>query len=108
MIVRPLVKSPTTRVTLTRRELLFVKSFIENVNPGAETDRLLDKLEGAIARIDGTEAPRRKPNAVLPSEPDQRRALCRNCGWDGTLTKTSPCPTCGQKVNPLLFAGRKT
>ena len=96
----------TTRVTLTRRELRFIKSFIENVNPGTETDRLLDKLEGAIARIDGTVVARRKPDAILPSDPDQRRALCRNCGWNGTLTKTTPCPTCGQKVNPLLFDER--
>lgn len=95
----------TARVALTRRELLFIKSFIENVDPGTETDRLLDKLEGAIARLDGTPVPQRS-TAVLDSAADQRRALCRACGWDGTLTKTSPCPTCGQKVNPLLFDGR--
>ena len=98
----------TARVALTRRELLFIKSFIENVDPGTETDRLLDKLESAIARLDGTRVPRRGVDGALPSEPDQRRALCRSCGWDGTLTKTGPCPTCGQKVNPLLFDGRKT
>jgi hypothetical protein len=99
------VSTHTARVALTRRELLFIKSFIENVDPGTETNRLLDKLEGAIARIDGTPVPRRS-TAALDSAADQRRALCRACGWDGTLTKTSPCPTCGQKVNPLLFDGR--
>jgi predicted Zn-ribbon and HTH transcriptional regulator len=97
-----------TRVTFTRRELLFIKSFIENVAPGTETDRLLDKLEIAIARIDGTKIGRRKANGILLSEPDQCRARCRACGWNGTLTKTAPCPACGQKVNPLLFNGRKT
>jgi hypothetical protein len=47
------MRSRATRITLTRRELMFVKSFIANASPGTETDRLLNKLKGAISRIDG-------------------------------------------------------
>lgn len=98
----------TTRVELTRDELVLIKSFIENVDQGAWIDRLTDKLERAIARIEGWKVTPRRENIDLDSPADERRALCRSCGWNGTLTKTSPCPTCGQKVNPLLFDGRKT
>ncbi len=94
------------RVPLSRRELLFIISFVENVDQSAWSDRLLAKLEHAIARIDGTKVPHRQTEAASWI-PDQRRALCRACGWDGMLTKASPCPTCGQKVNPLLFDERK-
>jgi hypothetical protein len=99
-------RKPDIRVALTRQELTFIKSFIENVEQRAWTDRLLDKLEDAIARLDGKPIPRRSPRTALSCEADQRRALCHACGWNGLLTKTSPCPTCGQKVNPLIFDGR--
>jgi hypothetical protein len=94
------------RLTLTRRELILIKSFIENVDQGTWIDQLTDKLERAIARIDEQKIPPRR-KVPLDWRPDERRALCLACGWEGTLTKTNPCPTCRQKVNPLLFDGRK-
>lgn len=98
----------TTRVELTHDELRLIKSFIDNVDPRGWIDRLMDKLERAIARIEGRKVTARRKIVSLKSPADERRALCRACGWDGTLTKTSPCPTCGQKVNPLLYNGRTT
>lgn len=95
----------SARVTLSRRELLFLTSFVENVDQSTWSDHLLVKLEHAIARIDGKK-PGLGPKAV-EWIPDQRRALCRACGWTGTVSKATPCPTCGRKVNPLLFDERK-
>lgn len=51
----------STRVSLTRGELLHLKSFAENVDPGCNEaaidwwDHLTNKLERAVARIDGGE-----------------------------------------------------
>jgi hypothetical protein len=102
------MREATTRIALSRRELLLIRSFVENVDQDAWNDRLMDKLERAIARIDGTEPPPLRSVAEpVASPPDQCRAICRVCGWHGTLTKASPCPTCGQKVNPLLFDGKE-
>lgn len=101
----------TARVTLSRGELLHLKNFAENVDCDPDTvawwDRLTNKLERAIARIDGTEARVHRTRVSRVWKPDQRAALCRNCGWEGTVTKTSPCPTCGQKVNPIFFDHRR-
>lgn len=96
----------TTRVELTHDELVLIKSFIENIDQGAWIDRLTDKLERAIARIGGHRIPAQRKVVALDSPADERRALCRACGWNGTVTKTRPCPTCGQKVNPLIYDGR--
>jgi hypothetical protein len=99
----------TTRVTLSRGELLQLKSFAENVDSVDVTwwDQLTNKLERAIARIDGTE-PRLRQTPVLDTKPDLCRAICRACGWEGQIPKTQPCPKCEQKVNPLLFDSRRT
>jgi hypothetical protein len=96
----------TTRVSLSRGELLHLKSFAENVDCDPDDvawwDRLTNKLERAIARIDGT-VPRVHRTPILEAKPDLRRAHCRACGWEGQIPKTQPCPSCGQKVNPLLW-----
>ena len=43
---------------------------------------------------------------AVDAVPDQRPARCAECGWEGGVTKTSPCPGCGSKVNPFLFVSR--
>ncbi len=91
----------TTRVTLSRSELRLLTSFVENMDLDTWSGRLLDKLENAIARIDGTVPQTR--SAPTDSRPDPQPARCRECGWQGTLTKTSPCPGCGKKLNPIFF-----
>ena len=99
----------TTRVTLSRGELLHLKSFAENVDDPdtvAWWDHLTNKLERAIARIDGTAA-RVHQTPTAAWTPDPQRANCRQCGWEGSLPRTSPCPACGQKVNPILFDNRR-
>jgi hypothetical protein len=100
----------TTRVALSRGELLQIKGWTENVDCDPADvlwwDRLTNKLERAISRIDGTE-PRVHRTPVLDATPDLIRALCRACDWEGRISKTQPCPKCGQKVNPLLFDGRR-
>jgi len=104
------IDNDTTRVTLSRDELLHLKSFAENVDcdPSdvAWWDHLTNKLEQAISRIDGTE-PRRHKTPAIHCKPDLQRAICRHCNWEGTLTRSSPCPSCGQKLNPLLFDNRR-
>lgn len=99
------MKEPTTRVSLTRAELLHLADFaasVDDIDNDAFWEHLTNKLESAISRIDGTEFKPTK-RTVQPGEADQCPAKCRACGWEGTLTKTGPCPTCGAKVNPLLF-----
>ena len=99
---------PTARVTLTRGELLHLKSFAESVD--AEDviwwDRLTNKLERALARVEGR-LPRVYRTPLAKWNPDLLRAQCRACGWEGKVTKTQPCPGCGQKMNPFLFDGRR-
>jgi hypothetical protein len=92
----------STRVTLFRSELRLLTSFVENMDLDTWSGRLLTKLENAIARLDGT-APTPRCTKVLDSKPDPQPARCRACGWQGTLTRTSPCPGCGQKLNPIFF-----
>jgi hypothetical protein len=100
----------TTRVSLTRRELLHLHDFAENVDDidnAAFWDALTTKLDRAIARIDGADKPAPRHTRIVETKPDQRPAECRECGWKGTLTKTAPCPTCGVKCNPFLFYGSR-
>ena len=98
----------TTVVTLSRGELMHLKSWAESVDVGTDGDvafwdRLVAKLENAIARID---RPRAKPRRSKPYEADDQPAVCRRCGWKGPLKRTSPCPGCGVKLNPIFYQSK--
>jgi hypothetical protein len=98
----------STRVTLNRFELLHLKDFAASVDPGRDEedlkqwDRLTQKLENALARLDNRDA-RNMTTKIIDWKPDQCAAECAGCGWKGTVTKTSPCPACGARVDPTLF-----